>query len=245
MLDLAKTAAKKDILERQQRDHELWNSWQKGGKKPDDLRPLLNNFRGLIRSRSNRWAGNVEIPPAAVHAEFNKQFMNALDTYNPKKGAALGSWVGTNLQKAQRWITQNQNTARIGETRVYKVGQFEAAKTRLDEELGREPNFHEIADHMGWSEKEVGRLDKELRRTHLSSMWESDPSQLEPSREKEVLNLLRFELKPQELLVYEYTIGSGGKQQLKPGQIAKKTGFSPSKVTRLRQAIDLKAKKFI
>jgi len=244
--DVEKTAA--DFSKpRQQADYDLWKQWDQGGRQPDDLRPLLQNFRGLLRSRANRWVSSVDvdIPPAAIHAEFNKQFLKAVETYDPNRGAALGTWVDTNLKQANRWMATYRNPVRMSETRFYKVGEFDNAKSILDEQLGREPNTQELAEYLKWSEAEVARLENERRRTLTSSAWESDPSSIAPSPEAEKLNILRYELTPKELLVYEYTIGYGGKPQLKPSQIAQRMGVSPSTVSKLRKSIANKAKKYM
>ncbi len=68
---------------------------------------------------------------------------------------------------------------------------------------------------------------------------------LTPSRESEVLNMVRYELTPEELLVYEYTVGFGGKPLLRPGQIANKLNMNPSKVTRLRKSMAAKVDKYM
>lgn len=241
-----KEASKKDLTETKRQDIELWKKWKEGGQAPNDLRPLLKNFRGLIRSKSNRWAQNTDLPAAAVHAEFNKQFVNALRTYDPNKGTKLGSWVTTNLKKAQRWASTYQNPARVQETRYYKIGEFDNTVAQLDEQLGREPTNLELAEALKWSEEEVTRMQKEKRPTLYSSAFEGyDPTTIVPSRESEVLRLIRFELSPEELLVYEYTGGYGGKPKLRPGQIAKKLNMSPSKITRIRNSIANKMKKYL
>jgi len=240
-LDLAKFSAV-GKADRNRRDLELLDQWKQGGEKPDDLRPLLGNFRGLIRSQSRQWESNVELPPAAVRAEFTKQAVQAFRTYQPDKGATLGSWVGTNMKKAQRYVTTYQNTARIGEHRVYKIGQYQTAKASLDDQLGREPTTEELADHLKWSPREVGRMNAEIRKAHIESAFEGSPMNLMPSREAEVLRLVKYDLSPEERLVYEYTVGDGGKPQLKPGQIATRLNMSPAKVTRVREAIYQKMK---
>jgi DNA-directed RNA polymerase specialized sigma subunit len=242
-VELDKFAA--DSKERAAKDLELWQTWQESGQHPDHLRPLLTSFRGMIRQKANRFSNVLEMPPAAIHAEFKKQFVNALQTYDPDKGAALGTWVQTNLKKAQRWITANQNTARIPENKVYKIGQFETAKSQLNDMLGRDPTHIEMADHLGWSEREVQQMTKQIRRSNIESGWEHDPTEIHPSREAEVLRLVKYELTPEELLVYERTIGAGGTPQLRPSEIAQQLGFSPAKVTRLRQAIDQKIKRYL
>lgn len=243
-----KEAAKRDDLgETKKNELQLWHDWKKSGEDPNRLRPLINSFRPMIRMKANVWANHVDLPPAAVHAEFNKQFVNALRTYNPNKGAALGSWVTTNLRKAQRWVTTYQNPARIQEKRVYQVGRFQTAKSQLDEQLGREPTSFELSEHLGWSEPEVSRMNSELRRALPSSGFESglDPTTIMPSRELEVFNLIRYDLTPEELTVYEYRTGYGGKPTLRPGEIARKLGKSPSYVSRIQNAISEKMLKHL
>jgi DNA-directed RNA polymerase specialized sigma subunit len=251
MTELAtkEAARRRKASPRGQRDLELWQQWKTGGEKPDDYRELRGNFRGLIRSHVNRYEGNVEVPPIAIRAEYNKQFTRALDTYDPTKGAALATWVSTNLQKAQRWIGQTQDTVRIGEDRYYKVGDFQHAQARLEEKFNREATDNELAEELQWSPKRVEKMQQEKRRSTIASMWEKsddtgmDPAQFLPSREREVLRFLRQELSPEEQQVFDYTQGANGKPKLRPQQIAQKIGRSPATVTRLRQAIDLKAKK--
>jgi hypothetical protein len=236
-------ASKKELREK---DFRLWNDWKASGEDPNKLRPLLHNLRGTVRSQANRWAGLVDIPPAAVHAEFNKQALNALRTYDPSKGAAVSSWVTTNLQKAKRWITANQNPTRVLEGRVYSTGIFDNAVSTLDDQLGREPTTQELSEYLRWSEPEVARMQAEKRRSLGTAGFEPgyDPTTIMPSRESEILNMIRTELNPEELLVYEYKTGYGGKPQLKSNEIARRMGISPSKVTRVTQSIGRKMEKY-
>jgi len=229
---------KKELSETKKRELELWDQWNQGGQKPNDLRPLLSSFKPLIRSRANSWAKRADLPPASVHAEFNKQFVNALQTYNPDKGTALGSWVTTNLQKAQRWVSKYQDPTRTQENRYYKMGEWDNTFANLDDLLGREPSTREMAEQLGWSEAEAGRMESEKRSSLFSSGFEGyDPTSIMPSRESEKLKLIRYELAGTDLNVFDYTVGTHGKPQLRPGEIAKKLKISPSKVTRIRNKI--------
>lgn len=243
-LDLSKFGAKSKSDLRQQ-DLQLWRQWKDNGEKPEDLRPLLTNFRGIIRGQSNRWANNVEVPPAVVHAEFNKQAINAFRRYDPNKGTQLNTWVHNNLIKAQRFVTSIQNTARISEKRVYKIGEYQRAASSLDDMFGRPPTTEEMADHLGWSAKEVMQVSTDNRKDLIESAFEGDPTTIMPSRTSEVLRLVYCDLTPEEQLVYEYTLGAGGKPQLTPGKIAKKLGMSSSKVTRVRDKIYKKTQEFM
>lgn len=227
-----------------QSDLELWHHWNNNGRQPEHLRPLLNNFRGMIRKEVNRFTGNVEVPPAAIHQEYKEQFVRAMQTYNPDKGAALGSWVVTNLRKGQRWVNDRQNTARVASTRTGKIGDFNNAFAHLKDQFGREPSTIELSDHLLWPEAEVKRMQSELRKSNIASAWAVDPIDIMPSKEKEWMMFVRYELTPEEMLVYDYTIGHGGKPQLRPSEIAKTLSMSPSKVTRIRQKIADKISRF-
>lgn len=227
-------------------DVNLWETWKQNGEKPEDLRPLMSNFRGLIRNHANRWVAGVDLPPAAIHAEFNKSALDAFRTYDPTKGTKLSTWVSNRLRSAQRWITSNQNVGRIQEKRLYKIGLFNNAVSSLDNELGREPTTQELSDHLGWSEPEIGRMQMELRKAtpmgHGADGF--DPTVVMPDRDTEILNLIRFELDPEEMLAYEYLVGYGGKPVLRPGEIATKLGWSPSKVSHVKNRIAAKIEKF-
>jgi hypothetical protein len=102
-----------------------------------------------------------------------------------------------------------------------------------------------MSQHLGWAENEVSTLNKEIRKALPTSGFEAgfDPTSIMPSRDAEKLKLIKFELTPEERLVYEYTIGDG-KPMLKPGQIARKLKMSPSKVSRIRNSITAKLEQY-
>jgi len=235
-----------DLGQVKQRELELWKNWNAGGQKPEDLRPLLRSFKPLIRKQANQWVstGDVDIPPEAVYAEFNKQFVKALQTYDPDKGQ-LGSWVTGNLRKAKRWMATYRHPARMGESRFYMTGQYDRAKAYLNDQLGREPSTIEIADYMQQPVAEIGRLEMEKRKSLPSGGWEFDPTTISPSKEAEALRLAMYEMTPQEQLVAEYTLGMNGKPTLKAGEIAVKLGVSASKVSHIRAAITDKLSKYM
>lgn len=230
---------------RQKKDLELWKQWDQGGRKPEDLRPLFSNFRGMIRSQANKYK-TVELPPPAIEAAFKQQFVNALQTYNPNKGVAVGTWVQTNLRKGQRWVNNHQNMVRITESRSGKMlGQFNDAVGQLEMELDREPSDDEVADFMGISGKTATRLRNEQRRDLVGSEMVVDPIEFRPSGVAELMTLLPYDLTPQEKLVWEYSQGLNGRPKLDGNQIAKKLSVSPSTVSRLKKSIGQKAQVYL
>jgi len=234
---LVKEAAD-DLRSRQKGEMQMWQQWKDGGQKKKDLRPLMKSFRPLIAHQSNQWATRQrDIPPAAIRAEFTNQFISALDTYDPNRGAALNTHIRHQLKKSARFVTTYQNPGRIPENRVYKIRSLQDAELHLDEKLGRTPTQHEVADHLKWSPRTVDVLQREIRKARPTSQFETDPSTFVPSRQKEVLRLLPYELSSDEKAVFEHIYGVGGKKKMGPGQIARELKMSAPKVSRLKRSI--------
>lgn len=140
---------------------------------------------------------------------------------------------------------RHQNIGTMPEVRSLRVRDFYEGRAQLAEMLGREPNHFELSRHLNWSPPEVRRMERELRQTGPTTEFEDEPLGMKPSREAEVLNLIQYELGGEEKLVHEYLFGQGGKRRLAPGQIARKLGWTPSKVTRLKNKIMDKIQEYL
>ncbi|MHA2333765.1 MAG: hypothetical protein ACXAEU_17195 [Candidatus Hodarchaeales archaeon] len=241
----AKTQLRKESARsRAQKDFEHWNQWKNNGKKEEDMETLLKQMDPLIRKATNVYSGKVNLPPSAIRAEFQIQAIKAFDKYKPEKGAALGTYLTWQLKQGKRFITSYQNLGRIPETRVYKITEFNNEKDKLADEIGREPSALELADRLKWPMSQVSAMELELRKEVPSSTVAGDLTGTKPSKEAEVMRLLQYDLGNEERIVYEYLIGINGKQQLSPGQIAKKLKMTPSKVSRIKTKIGNKAERY-
>jgi len=239
-LGLSKEAApmSRDKLKAtQQKELELWHSWNTNGRKPDDLKPLLDSYRPLLELRAKSWKGNVEIPTSTINKEYQLHFVNAVKTFNPSRGVKLNTWVDHNLKKAGRYMRTYQNMGKIPEGQISKITEFKLAKEQLTDKLGYEPDTHSLADHLGWSPKKVERMGKELRKDLPASGFQHDPSDFLHPQELEAIKLLQYELSDEERTIYEYTFGLNGKPQMSPGQISKVTKINGPKVSRIRNKL--------
>ena len=239
-LELRKTA----INVRAKKDMELWQTWMDNGKQPEDTEVLLNNFKGLIRSESNKYAGNLKIPSTAIHSQFQTQAMKAFETYDPNRGALLSTHITNQLRRGKRFIKTYQNIGRIPEPRIDKISDFQSTEMELEEELGRPPTAHEMSDRMKWPVKQVTALRHELRDEVPSSRLQGDMLSIRPSADAEVLRLIQYELSPDEKAVFEYSTGMNGRPMLKPGEISKKLNMPASKVSRLKLSVSKKIEEF-
>jgi len=233
------------LRKKQRRELGMWTTWREGGKRPEDLKPLLKSFEPMIQLKAGVYKrGNLRIPPSAIDLEFKKQFLAALEHYDPEKGS-LGTYVYRYLDKARRFITNHQNLGRIPENRIYKTQEYKNALEHLDEALGKPPTHEELSKLLGWSPREVARMASEIRADIPTSTFEEDPNSREPSRAEEVLRLIQYELSPEELQVFRHTFEIQGADKLSPGEIAKKLKMSPSKVSRIRKRLAEKIDRYL
>lgn len=233
------------LRDKQAKELALWQAWVDGGRQPRDLKPLLRSFRPMIRSKVNVYKGRVKmIPDSAIEAEFQLRFVDALKSYDPSKGS-LGTYVYRYLDKAKRFIVENQNIGRIPENRIYKIKQYTTAKDELAEELGREPDVKEVAEKLGWKMAEAERMDSELRSDFMTQGFEDDPFSLTPSKSEEVLRLFKYELTDNEREVYEYLTGYGKPHITSTGEIAKRMKMPDYQVSRLKSVIQKKLKRYL
>lgn len=234
-------------ITRKDRETALVEQWKAAPEheKPKHLQPLLQAYEPTFNRKVNEWSrGARAIQPAAFKAELQKHFINALQTYDPTK-AALSTHVEMRLQKAKRFVGTHQNLAYIPEGQARFIGPIQKARDELTEQFGREPTHTEIADHLGMQPHKVERLAKSLKKDIPASMLVNDPSAQTSSREREVLDLLQFNLSPEEKKVFDYLFGRNGMPKvLSTNDLAKKLNKSAPQVSRLKTSILNKYKQY-
>ncbi len=225
---------------------EHWQRWKDGGEHPEDLKDLLHSLQPLIRHRMRAYHGRVRlIPDAAIEAEFNIRAVEALKSYKPDRGATIATHVYRYLEKAKRFIAENQNVGRIPENRVYKIRQYQKVRNDILEDTGKIPSVAELAKKLNWSVAETDRLDSELRNDLTSQGFENDPYSVIPSKSEEVLRLFKYELAGNERTVYEYLTGQDRDRMTSTGAIARKMGIPDYQVSRIKDGIQRKLQRHL
>jgi DNA-directed RNA polymerase specialized sigma subunit len=216
---------------------EMWHNWNNGGRKPEDLRPLVQSLQPLVNNRMKLYRNSLrDIPQPVVESEFHNKLLGALATYDPNKGR-MSTHVTNHLKQVDRFIKSYQNDARASEELTGYFGKHTQAVNHLREVYGREPTTHEISDHMGIPVNRVVAIQKQNVPSYLLSRQQEDPREYIPSRTQEMVHLMQYELDHEELPVFEHLHGINGKPQLTASQIAKELNMSPAKVTRVKDRI--------
>lgn len=221
-------------------DLELWRKWDQSGRKPQYLKPLLKRFEPMIMDRARVYTGkDLSIPPAAIEAEHKKQFLRAVETYDPSKGS-LGTHVYGSLRAASRFVTTHQNFARIPETRIFNIGELQRAKAYLDAKHDRPPTSDELAGFLKWKVSDVVRLQKEMRKDLRASKFSTDLHVTQPSKVPAALQFVQKDLEPRDRKVL-----TGIMNGEKIREISSRLHMSPSAVSRSKVRIAKKLKRYL
>ena len=199
-------------MENTRSDHDftLWNSWKQSNSEKD-LSKLLKNMAPVLYSATKPLQGSAS--PKILEAEAKIQAMKAFKTYDPNKGTKLSTHVTNQLQKVNRLAYGNMELLSVPEHRRYKYKTFDAARTNLGEDLGRDPNLLELSDELGWSRAEVERFQQENRKELSESRpgvsdlsFGNDPNEM-------LLSYVHSDLSPEQQSVFEMSTGYGGSEQ--------------------------------
>jgi len=228
--------------EKKRKELDMWRQWKESNEDPKHLEPLLRSLKPTIDYRVNTFApANVYKP--ALRAKANNLTINALRRFDPTK-AQLNTHVTNHLKGLNRWTGKHQNVSRITEERIAIIGQYDTTQKMLTETLGYTPTARQIAEEMKVPEKTIKKLELENRADLVASAFEGDAFATDlkmPTIDKEIMDLIEFDLSPDELMLWEYLYGVRGKVQLtKGGDLARKLKWSQSKVSQVRKSIHKK-----
>jgi hypothetical protein len=202
------------------------------GPTPEKFENLYNTFDNSIEKSINEMGGlNTPLPRPALKNQATIYFDKALNTFRADSGAKFTTWLNIQMQPLKRFIRDNSDIAHIPDNRVIHVARMRDTVANLSDELGRSPSTQEIADSMRLDVKEIGRLQREMKKDLLV---ENGLESFMPTQDVEIIEdraaALMMDLKPQDAVVLEHLLGLYGKPKLTPNQIAKKLDVEQTKV---------------
>ena len=163
----------------------------------------------------------------------------AVQKFDPSSGASLKTWTQSNLQSLQRYRRENQGPVGVPDRARIDAWAIERAHRDLSDELGMEPDMHQLADRSGISVKRMTAVRK-LTRPVASTGQVFDNAGDAPDFLGEALEYIYDTADPIDRKIIEHTTGYGGTAVMQKNDIAMKLGVSPSQVTRRSERIGQK-----
>lgn len=229
---------------------DLYHDW-KNNQSVSAFQKLYTSMKPLLYTAAKKASYGSNIPVSAHQLWAAQNFYDALRTYKPTIGVALNTHVYNAVhQKAKRLNYIYQNLGRIPEPRAEKIGLFQNIHDNMRAELGREPSSAELADKLGWGLKDINKIQTEIRKDLAFDLGTEEKGYFESSIDEEILDYVYYDLNSEEQLIYDYVFGKNGKPKMVKANkkvdfegIAKRVGFSSSKVRALWTKVRIKVQK--
>jgi DNA-directed RNA polymerase specialized sigma subunit len=250
------TEREKNAARRAEQDLNMWQAWDQGGRKADDLKPLLKRYNSLFNRKTREWKAPA-VSPEAFKGELQKHFIRAVKTYDPNRGAALNTHVQHRLQKAKRFNARYQNVGYIPEGQARYIGKIDRATNEFQEQ-GINPSSAQLARRVNEMEQADGRtanltgakitrIQTARRKDVPSSAFETDPTSMSMVREQDVIRLMQRRpneyFNKDEAQVFNHIYGTKGHRKITSTKdLAKQIGTSQSRISRLKTSIGKKIK---
>lgn len=226
---------------RKEKDLELWRKY-KDNPGPFTLRPLMKQLDPVLQNQVNKWSGAIARP--VLEAKAKQLTLEAIKSYDPNAGAALATHVTNRLKKLSREVYTHQDAVRLPEYKKLKVHSYLRGEKELMDQFGREPSHMEIADHLGWSPKMVGQVQRSMNPELVESqdvgagLFEST-SVWGSESDDGMVDLIYYDLSPMDKQIFEHSTGYSGKPILSNTDLRKKLGITQGQLSyRKRKIID-------
>ena len=192
-----------------------------------DLRPSFDYALSAVQSQDDPV---MKIKARTLAAK-------AVQRFDPEGGAALPTWVSSQLLPLRRTRRQMQTAVRVPE-RIH-LDAYTLAKAEKDfvDQHNREPDVSELADFSKLPVKRIQTIRQSLRKTPSeTAIGDGTPPQ-EIDFTGEALDYVHQDSDHTDRRIIELKTGYGGSEVTPPWKIAQMLKLSPTQLTRRSQRI--------
>jgi DNA-directed RNA polymerase specialized sigma subunit len=187
-------------------DLAAWKTWNKTHSDAA-MSEVLRLVDPLIQKETNRWTGTLARP--LLELEAKRLAVEAIQSFSPTGGAALGTHVVNRMKKLSRLSYSHQNIARIPEYKTLKFHSFNLANSALQDKFGRDPTDDELTDELGWPKSYLENYRKSFRKEFIES-GETPPIFDAKSEDSGMVDFMFHDLTPIQKKIFQHTTGYAG-----------------------------------
>lgn len=203
------------------------------------MNDIIRMYQPVITRSEGRYR-NAPVPSGAIYGKALELTIGAINRYEPNTGTEFSTFLEHSLKGLYRYVNSNKGFIRIPEHRHLMLQKYEAVKSLLREQKGREPSTVELADAMAINISEVQAIQKSLANKEFAQSAEFErPGMADQLQQLEqTWDFMYYSLTDEERLVYDYALGKHGKTQLEDTRaIARKTGLTYDKVAAIKRSL--------
>lgn len=233
-----------ELRGRRGQELQLWYDWHQNGRKQEHLEPLLRSLDPLIRAETTKRMQGLggSIASSALKNQLRNATVRALETYDPKKGTQLTTHVINNFMRVTDFVAANRNPKYMPREDVERFGAFQNAKIEFQELHGREPTHTELANQLGWSQRQIKKMHKGFGSeafTDMGTELEHDIQHEDPIQQvRSALHLMRSTMTPEQQQFADLHYPEEGAQQKSVSAIAKAMKIPEHKAYRIKKKVE-------
>lgn len=234
----------KQLRGRRGREVAMYDEWERSGRDPTKLTPLLKSLDPMISREAKRRMKGLggSMPHSALKAELQRGTVRALETYNPTKGTQLHTHIHQNFKRVTDFVAANRNTKYMPKRDVEKYQTFSNAKESFKQEFGRDPTMSELKQLLpAWSMNTLKKLDSGFGSEAFTNMntgiLEHDPG-AQPDALRNAFLLMKSTMSDEEKRFADMHYPRAGKRQMSVKQIARVMGVPEHKAYRIKERVE-------
>jgi len=211
-----------------------WEQWKKNPT-PASLSVVLKAVQPTMDSAISRFPS---FNSAVLHGEAKRLAIQAVKTYDPAEGTALGTHLFNHMRPLARKTQEMSRAIAIPRDAREELAKLARIKSNFMEENNREPHDAELCNLMGIPPKKLGKLHRMMHYEFAEGGLEDDP---EVPAEDHNLGLwadyVYHDLNDRDKLIMDHRVGRNGRPILSTEEVAAKLGIHPTYVNRKAQEI--------
>lgn len=156
----------------------------------------------------------------------------AIQRFDPQAGAALPTWVSSQLMPLRRMRRQSQSVVRIPERIHLDAWTLAKSEREFVDKFDREPDLSELADFSKLPIKRIATIRQTMRKTPSESAIGDAAPPIETDFQTEAVDYVFQDADHVDRKILEYKTGYGGSDMLPAHAVSTKLGLTPTQLSR-------------
>ena len=209
---------------------------------PENLYKVTKSLKPTIDSAVATMGGGGN---PQISAKARVIAAKAIQTFDPKMGVSLPTWVSNQLRQLTRDIRKSNSVMSVPEGIMLDAYTIHKKSSEFEEEHDREPTVEELADITHMSIKRITDVRNKMMPVVNESLTESESGDSLVTNSvddftQDAIDYIYADSDTTDKKLLEYTIGYGGNKVLDTKQIMSKLKLTPVQLTRRKTRLSMR-----